>query len=726
MLISAIDLRFNPFNVFDFGLTGVFLFIDSIVYWFVAQLFKLFVAVAGVSLPIDVYQKIASNMEVIIGVFALFYLAYALLRALVNPDELQKQTPKIVGNLVISLVLLGVTPMIFDYAMKLQNLIISENIIGNLIYGQDKTTDIESAGYLLAFTSLETFLTVPDKVEGTNILYIDEQDGQEKNLTWGLLKMSIIKNKQIENIRSITQWVEPVHSRTLGCDYIPIFSTICGCVLIYVIFSFCLDMGLRVAKMAFYRIISPIPILMRIIPAKKSFFDTWLKESIGTFVEVFIRLFIIQIGIFLVDVIINSNVLEFNQTAGKIGLLGNMVIILGIMAFIKVAPKKFSEMLGIKSDFKIGIGGKLQASGAYGLAAMAGGGVLAGLRGFTGGIAKSGNAWRNFKDHKSVGNFAKLATSFIGHGFGGVLSGAAGGVSAAARSASGGFKAKNLKELQSAAAKGIEGAAKAREKRENYRASHGGYVGAFTGHVGDLGHSFTQFVGLGATLEGLKHESELVSAVSSARKAMADAAEAEINKKINKFHATSVVELNDGTHRGFTNLAEIDNALERIRNSGSYTSSSGELFTEADLVNLQQARTDLKDKLVESYLNGVDLDRTSATYGTQDRANIAGPVQEAIAAYHTNLKNNIGAITRNLTAEDLANPTISAWKANIEAYLNDTRNMDIKNIMGNASYDMGKLAEEVKKFAGTAQTNVNTRVNEYRQEEARRNGNNNS
>ncbi len=659
-------------------------------------------------------------MEVIIGVFALFYLAYALLKALVNPDDLQKQTPKIVGNLVISLVLLGVTPMVFDYAMKLQNLIISKNIIGNLIYGTNTSTDIESAGYALAFSALETFLTVPDKVEGTNILYTDDF-GEEQNLTWGLLKMSIIKDKRIENFRAITQWVEPVHSRTLGCDYIPIISTICGFVLIYVIFSFCLDMGLRVAKMAFYRIISPIPILMRIIPSKKSVFDTWLKESLGTFLEVFIRLFIIQIGIFLVDVIINSNVLELNQTAGKIGLFGNMIIILGIMAFIKVAPKKISEMLGIKGDFKIGIGGKLQASGAYGLAAMAGGGVLAGLRGFTGGIAKSGNAWRNFKDHKSVGNFAKLATSFIGHGFGGVLSGAAGGLSAAARSASGGFKAKNLKELQSAAAKGIEDAAKAREKRENYRASHGGYVGAFTGHVGDLGHSFAQFVGLGATLEGLKHESELVSAVSSARKAMADAAEAEINKKINKFHV-----LARDAEEGFTNLAELDNALEIIRNRGSYTASSGQTFNEADLVKLQQARSDLKDKMVERYLNGIDLDSTSRTYGTQDRANIAGPVQEAIAAYHANLKNNIGAITRNLTAEDLANPTISAWKTNVENYLNATRNMDIKDIMGNASFDMGHLAEEVKKFAGTAQSNVNTRVNEYRQEEARRNGNNNS
>ncbi len=505
MLISAIDLRFNPFNVFDFGLTGVFLFIDSIVYWFVAQLFKLFVAVAGVSLPIDVYQKIASNMEVIIGVFALFYLAYALLRALVNPDELQKQTPKIVGNLVISLVLLGVTPMIFDYAMKLQNLIISENIIGNLIYGQDKTTDIESAGYLLAFTSLETFLTVPDKVEGTNILYIDEQDGQEKNLTWGLLKMSIIKNKQIENIRSITQWVEPVHSRTLGCDYIPIISTICGCVLIYVIFSFCLDMGLRVAKMAFYRIISPIPILMRIIPTKKSVFDTWLKESIGTFVEIFIRLFIIQIGIFLVDVIINSNVLEFNQTAGKIGLLGNMVIILGIMAFIKVAPKKISEMLGIKGDFKIGIGGKLQASGAYVLAAMAGGGLTTGIRNMF-------HAVNNVKDAKGINKFAAAGR--------GLLSVAAGSFSGAARSARSGFSAKNVNDMRNAAGRGAQAATTARDNREAYKASHGNnWAGVAAGHVSDMFTSGLEWAqgGFEAEERKIKHYNEVLAAQDKAK-----------------------------------------------------------------------------------------------------------------------------------------------------------------------------------------------------------------
>ncbi len=503
MLISAIDLRFNPFNVFDFGLTGVFLFIDSIVYWVVAQLFKLYVAIAGVSLPFDDYQKIASNMEVIIGVFALFYLAYALLRALVNPDDLQKQTPKIVGNLIVSLILLGITPMVFDYAMKLQNVIISENIIGNLIHGTNTSTDIESAGYLLAFTSLETFLTVPDNVEGTNILYIDK-NGEERNVTWGSIKESIIQNKRIENIRAITQWVEPIHSKSLGCDYIPIVSTICGLVLIYVIFSFCLDMGLRVAKLALYRIISPIPILMRIIPEKKSVFDSWFKDVLGTFLEVFIRLFIIQIGIFLVDSIIKKDIFGFAKNNG-VGVIGNLIIILGIMACIKTAPKKISEMLGIKGDFKIGIGGKLQASGAYGLAAMAGGGLTTGIRNMF-------HAVNNVKDAKGINKFAAAGR--------GLLSVAAGSLSGAARSARSGFSAKNVNDMRNAAGRGAQAATTARDNREAYKASHGNnWAGVAAGHVSDMFTSGLEWAqgGFEAEERKIKHYNEVLAAQDKAK-----------------------------------------------------------------------------------------------------------------------------------------------------------------------------------------------------------------
>ena len=53
----------NIFNVFDFGLTGVFLFIDSIVYLVVAQLFNSFTFLASQELiQQNLYQEIAERI----------------------------------------------------------------------------------------------------------------------------------------------------------------------------------------------------------------------------------------------------------------------------------------------------------------------------------------------------------------------------------------------------------------------------------------------------------------------------------------------------------------------------------------------------------------------------------------------------------------------------------------------------------------------------------------
>lgn len=783
MLISII----NPLSVFEYGLPGVFLFIDGIVYWAVSKIFGIFEALARFEfLTEGTYREIVNRFLVIIGVFMLFYLSYSLLKSLINPDDFSKNTSKIVTNLVLSLVLLGILPIIFTQAFKVQRLIIDNHILDKIILNQDtENTDnyITKHGNRAALNTLNAFLNPNNaNIEG------------ESTQKWNDFKNDLIVGNA--SFMDITDFAEKIHEQDSASDsngnivlatYTPIISTLCGMFLCYVLVSFSLDLGIRVVKLAFYQILAPIPIIMRVIPEKKSVFDNWVKGTLATYLEVYVRIFIMLTVVFLSSIIFspndemqlsntrnqnylnnyqvedkelavqminlnniedktNSNSLEIKYDNNKslqkesvqklaneseeshsydfssLGMLGKVIVVMGLFAAAKQAPKMISDITGIDSgNIKLGIGGKLAAGGAFGLAAVAGGAATTGIRNLVHGFSKSGNAWGAFNQNRNIKNFAKALGSTVLHGTGGVFSGAAGGLSAASRNIQGGFKAKSFKEMRDATSKGIQDATKARTNRENYRAAHGGYMGAFTGHVDDLRHSALEFIGVGSNLEGLKRESDLVGTISSARKAMADAAEVEINKKINKFHV-----LARDAEEGFTNLAELDNALEIIRNRGSYTASSGQTFNEADLVKLQQARSDLKDKMVERYLNGVDLDRTSSTFGTQDRANIAGPVQEAIAAYHTNLKNNIGAITRNLTAEDLANPTISVWKTNVEAYLNATRNMDIKDIMGNAAFDMGHLAEEVKKFAGTAQSNVNTRVNEYRQEEARRNGNNNS
>ena len=62
------------------------------------------------------YQKIANNVYIVIGVVSLFLIAYALLRAIVNPDNASKgeySVGKIVPNILKVIVLIAFVPTFF-------------------------------------------------------------------------------------------------------------------------------------------------------------------------------------------------------------------------------------------------------------------------------------------------------------------------------------------------------------------------------------------------------------------------------------------------------------------------------------------------------------------------------------------------------------------------------------------------------------------------------------
>ena len=66
-------------------------------------------------------------------------MVYALLNAIVDPDKLtnDKGAGKIAVNLIISLTLLGLLPNIFDLAYRMQNFVLSSNLLGAVILGSD-------------------------------------------------------------------------------------------------------------------------------------------------------------------------------------------------------------------------------------------------------------------------------------------------------------------------------------------------------------------------------------------------------------------------------------------------------------------------------------------------------------------------------------------------------------------------------------------------------------
>lgn len=329
------------------GVTGLLLLLDSVIYNFLSILFNLFESLAEAEiLNKSAYQSVAERVYVVIGVVALFFITYSLLRALVNPEEINKATSKIATNVVVSVVLIGLIPTFFEKAFEVQNAIISDNIIGNIIFGEGSTPTISSTGRLMAMTSLTAFLQINDSTTPAG------------SLSWGATKNAIINGA---NFSLIAEFAEIVNEGIDGASYSPFTSAFCGIFLAYIVLSFCLDLGLRLIKLAFYEIIAPIPILLRILPEKKTVFDNWLKKTLATFFEVFVRIGIIYLIVFIVSMLVGDNISIISNP--DLNLIAKVIVFMGIFAFAKQAPKLISEITGIDAgNIKFGIGGKLKDS----------------------------------------------------------------------------------------------------------------------------------------------------------------------------------------------------------------------------------------------------------------------------------------------------------------------------------------------------------------------------
>lgn len=393
----------------------IMLLLDAVVYWFVSIVYQLFMRLATMRLfEDDFFGNFASRIYAILGVFMLFYLAYSLLNALINPERLtgDKGVSKIASNLVISLILLGLIPTIFEYAYRLQNYILSSDVIGAVILGKSTTDVSDSAesrirfGDSLAFTVMNAFIN-PDNY---NVKL-------SNNYNWYDLKIDVLENSYYFGLTGLADAaVKPQFTQEENgggdeviVDYYMGISTVVGVFLIYIILSFTIDLGVRVVKLAFCQLIAPIPIIMRAMPGKKGQFDKWVKMTLSVYFEVFVRVAIMYMVVYFVEALWTSDVMDqFTGIQGKVALV---VVILGIFAFAKQAPKMLSDILGMDSgNLKLGIGDKLKAGGFLGqgiynvgqrtIGAVTGS-VGAGISGIRNGAGASGflfgmaNGWKN-------------------------------------------------------------------------------------------------------------------------------------------------------------------------------------------------------------------------------------------------------------------------------------------------------------------------------------------
>ena len=465
------------------------LWLDQSVYWFAAQCYQLFMKLSTAQIfTDDFFSSFAKRIYAILGVFMLFYLVYALLNAIVDPDKLtnDKGAGKIAVNLIISLTLLGLLPNIFDLAYRMQNFVLSSNLLGAMILGSDvvDVSDSESVkenneslirfGDYASFTVLNSFL-IPENVNPT----LDD------GYNWYGIKKEILEEGKWENLTLLSNAVSngiSIGGENFVLTYRPIVSTAAGIFLIYILLSFTLDLGVRVVKFAFYQLLAPIPIVLRIIPSKKGTFDKWLKQTLSVYFEVFVRVGLMYIAIYFINAITTNNTLMKMWTKSTSGKLALAIIIIGVFAFAKQAPKIISDVLGIDTGgLKLGIGDKLKAGGFFGAGAVLGAGatglVRNGIHG-AGNVFNSGrlaaNSFRNGEFKNGFKNVGK-AVFGVGAGIGSTIAGATSGMYNAYGSAK---KAGSFKDMTKAAGEGAKKSFDNRVKRANYIATNNGILGS--------------------------------------------------------------------------------------------------------------------------------------------------------------------------------------------------------------------------------------------------------
>ena len=119
----------------------LFLSLDGIIYNLICYIFDIFYYLCGLQLFTDAdYNKIVSKIYIVLGLIMMFVLAYSLLKAVINPDEFAKgenSFPKLIKNVIVSLVIIVILPTVFNVAFSIQNSLLNYDVIPQLILGTD-------------------------------------------------------------------------------------------------------------------------------------------------------------------------------------------------------------------------------------------------------------------------------------------------------------------------------------------------------------------------------------------------------------------------------------------------------------------------------------------------------------------------------------------------------------------------------------------------------------
>lgn len=346
--------------------------IDSVVFWFIKLISQVFFLVVDTNMEGQaITTKINELMDriyIILGVGMLFFVAYKIICLMTDPDKISNDGADsmqgIVKNVVLSVIMLSLIPTAFNYLMQFQSRVVSTNVIGSIILGtsNDSSDDnnIRKTGAKVALSIYSSFYYPVDE-NGKIYTYYDcgGRYPEAPNTPSGvpdICETYVKKYDDAMNSEGIKEFIvdEELNQALVDgeMEHIAIIPVLAGAYAIWLYLVFTLDIATRAIKLLFYRLIAPIPVMMRITKPVGGAFTKWINDVIKTYLSLFIRLIIINFSLFTINLIVSLDLSELfpssNSATGLAVLLAKVAVLLGILQFAKDAPKMVEELFGVE------------------------------------------------------------------------------------------------------------------------------------------------------------------------------------------------------------------------------------------------------------------------------------------------------------------------------------------------------------------------------------------
>ena len=348
----------NYFMFMDFGLgllreeivkslLKVCLAIDAIIYNLLTWLYGVFVTIAEARIfTSETVKPFLERIYLIIGIVALFFAAYTLVTLLINPDNLSNKSyspTTVIRNVILSILAIVFVPTVFNFAYSVQGSIFKQNVIGKIFIGSDgkladnKGNSFNEFSVMIFETSYylveENLDTTSDKIDPAEDCYNSAHQAAV----------------DYNDITYYGECIDNVYSEPQKIHYSYFVSGIIGIVLVYVFLSYCIDVAIRCIKLALLQIIAPLPSLLLMVPGQDKAFKSWIKETLKTFFDVFVKMFILTFGVAMIRLVMDwfdSDPSILGNASKEIINFSKIFIFIGVCMFIKRAPKLLKDLFG--------------------------------------------------------------------------------------------------------------------------------------------------------------------------------------------------------------------------------------------------------------------------------------------------------------------------------------------------------------------------------------------